>query len=329
MKNFLSKYVYIFIWIGAIVGIGLLFVFVIHENSNLAPLPTTRTGILPTAPPPPPAPSVSLHIQKSKNGNVLLVEWQNLPDNTVALNIYRGTRDKPTSTWALFKHIIITSDNLASGNFLLNIGQSTLANYSFYVQAISNSSGNGTSTSSGGQANGDSTVVFTSSILQVTPVPPPPPPPSTTPPQTTQNNSNSTGNQNPATQNNNGNSSSTNSSSSTSQTPNGVPYYNPQIQISGYQSTQSDSFFVQHIDQKIQIGWRNIPAETTDVIVSRSPNQDGPWTVVLTQENPGATGSLQIVDNTLDTPYYYHMDAKNGSSTLAAYGPVYLPPIGQ
>ncbi len=52
--------------------------------------------------------------------------------------------------------------------------------------------------------------------------------------------------------------------------------------------------------------------------------------MVFTQANPGvAAYSIQIADDTLGQPYYYEMQAFAESSTIATYGPVYLPPVGQ
>jgi hypothetical protein len=98
------------------------------------------------------------------------------------------------------------------------------------------------------------------------------------------------------------------------------------VQIEGYSPAQSNNFWVQHVDQKIQIGWQNLPPDTTSIVILRSANQDGPWVEVLSQENPGVNGaySIQVVDDTLGSPYYYEMNAVVGSTTVATYGPIYL-----
>jgi hypothetical protein len=124
------------------------------------------------------------------------------------------------------------------------------------------------------------------------------------------------------------------SSSSTTPTPTtppseptGTPFYNPQVQIEGYGPAQTNNFWVQHVDQKIQIGWQNLPPTADSIVILRSQNQDGPWAVVLSQQNPGVNGaySIQVVDDTLGVPYFYEMNAVQGSTTIATYGPVYLP----
>ncbi len=99
------------------------------------------------------------------------------------------------------------------------------------------------------------------------------------------------------------------------------------MHIEGYGPAQTDNFWVQHVDQKIQIGWQNLPPTTTSIVILRSQNQSGPWAAMLTQQNPGVNGaySIQIVDNTLGVPYYYEMNALAGNTVIATYGPVYLP----
>lgn len=76
------------------------------------------------------------------------------------------------------------------------------------------------------------------------------------------------------------------------------------------------------------MGWQNLPSSTTDVVISRSAAETGPWTQVFAQGNPdvGQSYSIQIVDDTLGAPYYYELVALEGSTTLATYGPVYLAP---
>lgn len=316
----------VFIVVVLFFGFGFLFE---HYNALFPSAPNVvNPSGAPSAPVPPQAPSISLTIQKSAKGSSLFIEWQNLPGDTTGLNIYRS---KTGSTdWSLWKSIAIAYGQLASGNATINAGKDSLAGYSFYVEAISGGGGssNGTSTS---------TVLWTSPVTEpIVTTSTPPVTPNTSPP--TQNNPNvsSTNPQTPTASSTQ--SSSTNpsppspaSSSSTPSSPpppSGIPYYNPKIQISGYGSTSSENFWVQHVDQKIEIGWQNLPQDTTSAIVYRSSNQSGPWSGILSQQNPGVNGSysIQIVDDTLSSPYYYEMSVFNGAQKIATYGPVYLPP---
>src|SRR5271170_5795607 len=109
MKSFLGKYLFLLIWVGAIVLIGALFVYIYQLNSHLVPLasPSAPTPVANTAPPAPPAPSIGLTLGKSKGKNTITINWQNLPGDTVALNIYRGKTGTGTSTWSLWKTVNI------------------------------------------------------------------------------------------------------------------------------------------------------------------------------------------------------------------------------
>jgi len=318
MKAFVAKYLFLIIWIAAIVAIGALFVWVYQLNTHLTPLatnpPPNSAVNTPPPPPPPPAPSISLTMTKNKNKNTLTINWANLPGDTVALRIYRGKKGTATSTWQLWKTVDIPFGQL-SGSAQFDPGTGT---YSYYIEAVSGS-GNGTSTGSG---NGD--IVWHSGVTDPgtgTPSSTPQNPPAPTSTDNGQNNSSGTVQNPPPSP-----PPAPTSTGNPGNTPTGTPYYNPQIQISGYGSGQNGNFWVQHVDQKIQMGWQNLPPDTTSIVIYRSPNQDGPWATVLAQNNPGVNGSysIQVVDDTLGSPYYYEMNAVAGSSTIATYGPIYL-----
>src|SRR6185437_14903912 len=100
------------------------------------------------------------------------------------------------------------------------------------------------------------------------------------------------------------NPSSTGQTNNNPPTPTGTPYYNPQVKISAYGAEQTGNFWVQQIDQKIQIGWQNLPPETTSIVIERSQNENGPWTTVLEQQISASTASysIQIVDDTFGVP---------------------------
>jgi len=325
MLAFFSRYSFIFIFIGVMIVVGIIFGIVFQQNThlptNVSPKGVSQYAVAPAAPlPPPPAPTVSMTIIKSKSGNKLLVQWANLPQNTSALNIYRGLSSKPSSTWAIFKTISIDDTNFAGGSENFDIGTSLQAGYSFFIQAVNDNVGNSSST------NGTpiTTVTFTSGVI-VPPVTTAPPPTNNTPP----------GNGTPSTTQTQtpGNNTPPPPPSQTNNTPppppsTDIPYYNPQLQLSGTQPKQTGSFLVQHVDQKIQIAWQNLPTSTTGLAIYRSPNQDGPWSLVLSQQSPGVLDSysIQLVDDTLGAPFYYEMLAQNGSTTIGTYGPIFLQP---
>jgi hypothetical protein len=309
---------FISIILGVFILAGAAFFLVLRWGSELPFIQNIRQSAYQNPPPRPPVPSVGLSLERSGKGNILHVTWANLPANTKALRIYRSLKGK--SDWVLWKTIGVAPDNLANGDIGIDIGNADYTKYDFYVEAVGGGGGASTSTE-------DQVVLWTSSSTD------------TGTPTSTQDDQ---GNGNPPPGGGQQNSSGTggNDQQQPPPAPNstssgggngGIPYYSPKVQISGYGSEQSGNFWVQHIDQKIQIGWQNLPPETTNLAIFRSPNQDGPWNAVLTQGNPGVNGSysIQIVDDTLGQPYYYKMDALAGSTTIATYGPVYLPPVGQ
>ncbi len=334
MKDFLARHEYIVVWVLFLVIIGSLAYVILQLNSYVPtvgtpPLPPSQSAANggPAAQPPalPPTPSVSFFIQKApKNatsGNSFIIQWQNLPNGTVALNILRATTGQ--NNWSLWKTVTLTHDELGSGTANINIGTSTEGGYSFEIQAVGDNGettnvGNSTSTSG-------ETVLWTSSstIPVVTtstpPEPPMPPPPPQNPPA---NNPTSSTPQNP--ENPTSTSSSTNPSNNGNNN-NGIPYYNPQVQITAY-GTAPGSFWVSHVNQSIEIGWQNIPAGIDTITVARSASSTGPWNTIIIQHNPGTSGSysLQLVDDTIDQPYYYEMTALEGTTTIATYGPAYL-----
>ncbi len=322
MGELLKRHTYIIIWILSLLIIGALAIVVFQLNSYTAtPLsPTTQLGAQHTTVPS--SPHITLTIVKSRTGNSLFVQWQNLPDGAAALAIYRGKTGTDPSTWLLWKTLSLAGYDLTSGNLHINLGTATENGYSFSVQAVGNTPGSG-------PGGGPSQVILwqssstTPNVATTTPLQSGSTPanPSSTSPITQTNSSSTTSSTQQISQN-----SSSTSGNGSSSTPSGTPFYNPQIQIESYGSGRSGTFWVQHLDQKIQIGWQNLPSQTTSIVISRSQNQTGPWTDVLTLQNPGTGGSysIQIVDNTLGVPYYYAMTAYAGTATLAIYGPEYL-----
>ena len=316
MKDFLSRYAFILIFTGIVMMVGVIFIGIVELNLHLSRSTPTSSGSPTHAPVIKivPDPVVTLTIQRSKGANNLIIDWQNLPSGTTALNIFRGLKNS-TSGWSLWRSVFIRSDQLGSGSLSLNLGTASVSPYSFYIEAVNGNGG-------GAGANTSSTVLWTSSLTQPSVTAsavqgiPPSAVPSQSPP------SSSTNNPAPAP----APSPSLASAPAPAPTPSGTPFYNPQVQVEGYQQQQAQNFWVQHVDQKIQIGWQNLPPTTNNLVIFRAPNQDGPWSVVLSQKNPGVNGaySIQIVDNTLGQPYYYEMNAAADNVTIATYGPVYL-----
>ena len=331
---------FIFFLLGCFVLIGGTFFAMLNWGSRVPLFSGVFSGnnpaVVPATPPPEPPkmPSVTLTVQKAAGGNMLTVQWQNLPGTTAALDIFRSTKGK--NNWALWKTIVLAANELGIGSAQFNIGNSTFDNYSFYIEAVTSSTNE---TGSGGNpTNGlGQTILWISSsttpiVTTSTPQMPQAPPSPTAPPASPTSSTSTAPNSPPAAPSSTPTSSSPSQGTgpaSTTPPPPGIPYYTPQVQISGYGSPQAGTFWVQHVDQKIEIGWQNLPPQTTELIVSRAQSADGPWTAVLTQEDPSGSYSLQVVDNTLGQTYYYKLEAFAGTALLATYGPVTLPPVGQ
>ncbi|GEM_PF-956367 len=127
------------------------------------------------------------------------------------------------------------------------------------------------------------------------------------------------------------------SSTATSTIPKSIPtgtvsvavqgmYYSPDGTPTG-SGTQEANFWVLHVNDAVEIGWQNLPANTNDIIVYRSASASGPWVKLLEQKNPIITepSFVRLADNTIGTTYYYRLDAYAGAAQIATYGPVLLP----
>lgn len=308
--------------LGTFILVGGAFLFVLRWGSQLSATPVDLLGdngarVTPAPPEAPKTPEVNLSVLLGKKGNTLVVTWANLPNDTYLIDIFRSLKNK--DAWSLWKTIHLLPSQLGSGRLEFNIGKSTLSDYSFRVEAIGTGGGGGNGADTSPAIIWVATSTPITVVTSTTPVAPPvenpaptstapaptstlpvaPPPPSSTP--------------------------------AAPSVPSGTPYYTPQLQISGYSQGQTGSFWVQHVDQKIQVGWQNLPTDTSRIEISRTldPN-GGSWSIVLAQDNPTvASYAIQLVDDTLGQAYYYKLDARQGSTTLATYGPIYLPPVGQ
>lgn len=310
----------------AFAAVGGFFLWTLYHGLQLpAPGGTAAPAVAP-APQIPPPPSVTFSVRTARSGNTFIVQWQNLPANTVALNIFRRPK-AATSPWSLWKQVPLSSNELTSGQASFNIGSYTFASYSFSVETV------GSLTNASGTEAGQ-TITWTSSSTTATIT-------SSSTTATTNTTSNTTTATSTTTTNTTTTASTTTVASSTAATsttstssappPSGTPYYNPQIELSGYGSGQTGNFWVEYVDKKIEIGWQNLPTSTTAIAVLRAPDSSGPWTTILTRSGIDPTGpsTIQIVDDTLGETSYYELEAKGGGAIIAIYGPVSLPPLPQ
>ena len=305
-----------------IIVITVLVVGFLATAPQRAPEPVESQAVQTPAPPPPP--SVSFTVVKSKipGHNQFVVSWQNLPNGSVLLNVYRKTQT--ALDWSLWKTVTLAPGELANGSFTFSIGNQTFGGYSFYAQATGQ---NGETT--GTNASGTTPTVLwesSSTIPTVTTSTPSTTGGTPTTPTSTATSTSPTTNPTSTTPTPSSTSSSTPSSGTPSTTQSGIPYYNPQVQLSGYGNPPSGNFWAQYVNGGIELGWQGLPSNVTNIIITRSNAQTGPWAVLMTQGNPApsSTYTIQVVDQNVNQPTYYEMTAYQGSSTVATYGPVYL-----
>lgn len=247
-----------------------------------------------------------------KNKNTVTLAWENLPENTAFINLYRTKIG--SDAWMFWKKVSVDASALAAGAVDIALGRTeTTDGYEFYAEATTNG---------GGGTNGE--VLWTSTSTVVT-LPPTTPPPGT--PQSPTSSTPTPPTPTPTSTSPSGTPSSTTGGSQQPLYPAGAtPYYNPQSAFTGYTTPQSATFWVEHVDDRIRIGWQNLPTGTNRVIVSRSLVQNGPWEKLLEQQNPVVTGpyTIQIVDSAVTQDHYYRLETFNGTQSLGIFGPVFL-----
>jgi len=106
-----------------------------------------------------------------------------------------------------------------------------------------------------------------------------------------------------------------------------IIYYTPSGQVAGTSSIPTTTFWVQHVNEKIEIGWQNIPSSTTKLVISRSQNENSGYEQLFVQQDPITAGNdfIRLEDNTVHDSYYYKMEAKTNTSLIETYGPTFLP----
>lgn len=323
-----KKRIWLFVGIGiaVIVIAGGIFFFLTRAKISQAPSPAAISSAPPVAPVAPQAkPGITIGVQKMKSGLRLVVQWQNLPDGTVKINIFRAASE--AGNGILIGSVSVAPSSPVNGNATLNIPIADQGGYYYGVAA-----GDDGSPLYDSPPAPPAIISPTSSASSSPPgsgsgTPPPSPgtPGGNPPPE---NGNPPPGNGNGASTTNGGNG---NEGTSTGGNTSTIIYYNPEGGISGTASSSpSGNFLVQHVDQKIQIGWQSLPDGTAKIVVSRSSADSGPWTAVLTETDIITYGrySIQVVDDTLGAPYYYKMDVYDDKNNITVtYGPLLLQPL--
>jgi hypothetical protein len=85
-------------------------------------------------------------------------------------------------------------------------------------------------------------------------------------------------------------------------------------------------FWVQYVNRHIEVGWQNLPPQTTLVKALRATNQGGPWEELFEQGSIDPRGPIHIrlVDSSMDTPHWYKVETWVDNTLLGTFGPVFL-----
>ncbi|MEK7465273.1 MAG: hypothetical protein AAB631_00685 [Patescibacteria group bacterium] len=312
-------------------------------ESSLPDLPPAKQLVVgaPYSEPIPETPKNPEFNIRIKDKHTVIVEWRYLPSLTTHINIFRGKN--ANAAFAFWESLTLANSDLAAGSRELALlpGENS-ASY-FYYLATFGTNGDPIWTSS-------STVATSTSILDTPPpntdgIPPMITPTSTTtiPPTTTTSTATSTTTSTPPVTSTSTTTSTepTPTSTSTPPTPTSsnpfsyppgaILFYSPSGQITGYIVPVDYNFWAQYVNKNIELNWQSMPTATDAIYVYRSTTNTGPWIELLIQYNPpiGAPGSIKIIDETVTQPFYYRMEARQGSQILGIYGPVFLAGLTQ
>ena len=326
MNSFFSKYSFLVIWILVIIIVGALFVLVVQPSlhfGSAAPADESPITAVPAPAPVAPSPSVTLTIEKSKSGNSLFVQWANLPGDTTALNIFRGLKNS-TSGWSLWQTLHTHSRRAGQRER----DDRAWKKYACRIFILCGSGKWQRNRDEQGRRSGfNPAVLWTSSVSDPTVT-------TSTPPSApgTNNGGHPTGSSNvdaslPCYEHNSrfvfDHASFDHSPANAIRVPHSIilrcksrdTARRRQI-IFGYSTS---------IRRSRSVGRICPPPRTALSFSGRKIRMDRGRSC-LTQQNPGVNCaySIQVVDDTLGTPYFYEMNAVEGSTTIATYGPVYL-----
>lgn len=252
-----------------------------------------------------------------KGTNTVVIRWSDLPPETTSLSIFRVRNGE--LTWSFWTSVSINKSQLPSGEIEVQVpdGDGSAYSYHYYIEANATNTDEPTWVSD--VTDPEPYVPLGEEVPQNDESEPPNNPPSspteTIPPPTSSDDNAPPQNDEilpplppPQSQS--------------------IPtYYSPNGQVSyAGDITPTGSFWVRHINNYIEVGWQNIPTTTNAVKVYRSVNQNGPWTLLMQQNNPDAVGPayIRLIDLTISESYYYQLTAFDDTTLLATYGPEHL-----
>lgn len=247
-----------------------------------------------------------------KDGKTLILSWQNLPTGTSRIDVFRAKL--ACESWSKWKTTEVKDPNQGSVEIKAN---ENISSNCFYFKAVSESGAqlwsstpqsqiaylNGGSTSQTGESNGGQNQ------------------------QTSQSTSTSTSNQ---TQGQTSTSTATQTTSTATQTTSTTaqPTSTPTQSTSTVPDiVHTENFWVEHVNERIEIGWQNMSSGTQKIAVSRSTTENGPWIKLFEQQGPFENKPyvIRLLDETIDSPRYYKLEALSSSgATLQTFGPLLL-----
>ena len=250
-----------------------------------------------------------------RQDGTLILLWENLPEGTQKIDIYRT--DERSGEWELWRSIPVSE---TSGG--VEIGIEGPGNFKYYFETLDSGgsttwiSENAPSSSASTNNEDNNSSENTTSTLSppsnentnASPTSSPPAPNPQTPPIDENVDASPT------------------SSLSTPPPPveEGV-YYTPDGQVVSTSTIDLGNFWVQHVNKRIEIGWKNLPDGTDKIVVDRSRTETGGYGQFLEIKNPLGSNTIRLVDNTIHENYYYKMSTLDGTLILETYGPMFLP----
>ena len=241
-----------------------------------------------------------------RSDGTLILIWENLPEGTATIDIYRA--DEGTGEWGLWRSIPVSS---TSGG--VEIGIEGPGSFEYYFETKNEQGGstwvseNAPQGSSGGGESGDEPTSDSGSDNNDS---------GDTPPLSSS----------PADDNNDTSPPSSPLSDEDQDEPpeEEGAYYTPEGEVVSSSSIDLGDFWVQHVNRRIEIGWKNLPAGTDKIVLDRSKTETGDYDQFLEITSPLSSDSIHLVDNTIHENYYYKMRALDGTSILEHYGPEFL-----
>jgi len=300
-----------------ILGTGGIIWYALNQADQVFPLFRLNTNSqTPNA-----SPEINIYI---KDKNSLLIVCKNLPTNTAKVKVYRSKTGQNVWTEIPIKDLF----PLCTKEAVAVTGTDDASLYEYYSEALSDSGESlwqsskvpaQTGSPTGGQNSGASN---NPGANQNNPNGAPPNGPNTPP----------SGSPNPGTIN------STSTAPPPSNPPPGGTIGNPpppnpnNPNVNVIPPVHTEPFWVEHVNQQIEIGWQNLSANSVQAIVYRSNSQSGPWSILLKQNliNPSDVYVIRLVDNALNSSFYYKLITYDANGAITqTYDSVLLGPLNQ